>query len=135
MANSQVGGDTHNKDSIYVQSGTSGGGSAGGQYVFADLTELDAIIATLQTEIDDITGDDWYFLKAIREANAPADDLMSNGQVNAYRAALEKGRQHNKAVLAYAENQLTKLQAARQSYTESETNSAETYDGIGEGIP
>lgn len=136
MANSPSdSGGTVSDTSIYVPANATGGSGTGGQYVFADLTELDAIITTLQTEIEGVRDDARYFRDAIRQATAPAGDLMSQRQVNAYRAALEKGGEHNKAVLTYLENQLAKLQAAHQSYAETEAASVKRFHGTGEEIP
>ncbi|MPZ84080.1 MAG: hypothetical protein GEV28_28270 [Actinophytocola sp.] len=121
--------------SSYVPYGASGGGGAGGQYVFANLEEIDGIITDLEAIKNDIRDDERYFRQAIRLATRPAEDMMSNGQVEAYHASLRKGWQHNKAVAAYAENQLAKLRAARQTYVDTDSGAADrlrNIDGVGE---
>jgi hypothetical protein len=121
--------------SIYMPYGASGGGGAGGQYVFADVDEIDGIITDLETELEDVQGDERYFQQAIDLATPPAEDMMSAGQVDAYRASLQEGWQHNKAVAAYAENQLAKLRAARQAYVDVDSGAANqlrNIDGVGE---
>lgn len=130
MANSPSSSDAHNDTSPYMPYGATGGGGGGGQYLFTDLPELDSITTALATEIEDVRNDDRYFREAIRLATPPADDQMSRGQVEAYKAALQEGWDHNKAVLAYMENEHAKLQAARQAYAETDTGSAETLGNI-----
>lgn len=117
--------------SIYLPYGASGGGGAGGQYVFANLEEIDSIITDLEAELIDIQDDDRYFEQAIARATPPAQDMMSTAQVEAYCASLRKGRQHNKAVAAYAENQLMKLRAARQTYVDTDSGAAERLRNVG----
>lgn len=111
--------------SIYKPYGASGGGGASGQYVFANIEEIDSIITNLEAELADILDDERDFEQAISLATPPADDVMSVGQVNAYVAALHKGWLHNQAVAAYADNQLAKLRAARQEYVDTDSNAAE----------
>lgn len=118
--------------SIYMPYGASGGGGAGGQYVFANIEEIDSIITDLETELVDIIEDDLYFQHSIRLATPPAEDTMSVGQVDAYVAALQQGWQHNKAVTAYAEGQLAKLRAARQMYVDADSGAAERLQDIDE---
>lgn len=118
--------------SIYMPYGASGGGGAGGQYIFANLEEIDSVITDLEAELTDILDDDQYFRQAIALATPPAEDHMSTAQVDAYRASLQEGRKHNQAVAAYAENQLTKLRAARQTYAEKDAGSAERLRNIDE---
>ncbi|MFC4853596.1 hypothetical protein [Actinophytocola glycyrrhizae] len=112
------------RPSWYMPYGASGGGGADGQYVFTDLDELDGIITELEEIAVEVRDDLWYYDQAIGLATPPAEDVMSRGQVAAYIASLEAGREHNKAMLGYAENQLAKLQAARHTYAENDSGAA-----------
>lgn len=47
--------------SIYMPYGASGGGGAGGQYVFANVEEIDSIITDLEAVKTEIRDDDQYF--------------------------------------------------------------------------
>lgn len=116
--------------SIYMPYGASGGGGAGGQYVFVNVEEIGSIITDLEVIKNEIRADERYFRQAIRLATPPAEDEMSTGQVAAYRAALREGWQHNQAVASYAENQLVKLRAARQTYIDTDSGAAERLPNV-----
>jgi hypothetical protein len=92
----------------------SGGGGTGGQFMFANLDELDRVIARWEEERDGILAD----REAIREAYdtiaPPAGDMMSNVQVGASQASLANMYQHNNAMLRYAENYIAKLRSSRE---------------------
>ncbi len=109
------------RPSWYKPYGASGGGGADGQYVFTDLDELDAIITDLEEIKNELEEDDRYYDQAIDLAMPPADDVMSRGQVEAYIASLRVGQNHNAAMAVYAESQLDKLRAARQTYDGNES--------------
>jgi hypothetical protein len=115
---------------MYMPYGASGGGGADGQYVFTNLDEIDSIVTDLEAIKNEIRDEDRDFDQAIVLATPPAEDIMSVGQVDAYVAALQEGREHNKAVAAYAENQLIKLRAARQAYIESDFSAAERLQNV-----
>jgi len=112
--------------------GAHGGGGAGEQYVFANVEEIDSIITDLEAIKKEIRDDDQYFDQAINLATPPADDVMSVGQVDTYVAALQEGWEHNRAVAVYAQNQVAKLRAARQAYTETDSGAAEQLRDIDE---
>jgi hypothetical protein len=95
-------------------------GESGGRFVFADLDELDSIIADLETLRVDIAADDEDFVDAIGTANPPARDDMSQLQADAYRESLRRARRHNASMLAYVVGQLEKLRAARNAYANAD---------------
>lgn len=60
----------------YVITG-SGGGGAGGRYVFANLEDLDGVLAELETLRDDIRKDGEKLLRAQQLIEPPGEDIMS----------------------------------------------------------
>lgn len=113
----------------YLQYGSGGGD---GQYVFADLEQLDGIIAALDAELCEMREDDRLFQQAISLIDAPAADHMSVAQVKAYRSSLRIGWRNHKEMVDYVENQFVKLRAARQAYEDSDTVAAERLRDISE---
>lgn len=112
-----------------------GAGGSGGQYVFADLAEIDGIIADLEELTTGIHSEDEAYAQAIRLAAPPAEDYLSVEQANAYVAALEKGRSHSRAMAGYADDMLAELRAARQAYADSDATSAAQLRNAGEPGP
>ncbi|MPZ81805.1 MAG: hypothetical protein GEV28_15960 [Actinophytocola sp.] len=94
----------------------SGGGGAGGNYVFADLDELDAIIDEWTAIRDGVQADGRKLLQAQQLIVAPAKDLMSQLQPAAMNESLTKAIGHNAAMADYADGYVQKLQAARAQY-------------------
>jgi hypothetical protein len=92
----------------------SGGGGTGGQFMFASLDELDAVITKWEEERDGILADRDAIYKAYDHLEPPAADDMSNEATNASRDSLANLFQHNNAMLRYAENYIEKLKASRE---------------------
>ncbi|MGB3444001.1 MAG: hypothetical protein WBA97_35135 [Actinophytocola sp.] len=92
----------------------SGGGGAGGQFMFANLEELDAVIAKWEEERDGILADRQAIHEALDGIAEPAGDTMSQFQANASRDSLSNMFQHNNAMLRYAENYIEKLYESRE---------------------
>lgn len=101
-----------------------GGSSGGGGYVFADLAELDAVIAEWVNLRDGIQADGRKLLQARELIEPPAKDLMSQWQPAATRESLSKAIEHNEAMRDYANTYVEKLQAARVQYTAGDEESA-----------
>lgn len=102
----------------------SGGGGAGGRYVFANLGELDAIITAWEALRDRIFTRDGKFKRAISLITPPADDDMSKLQAHATVASLRKAQAHNLAMFTYVDGYVTKLKAARSQYEATDMASA-----------
>jgi hypothetical protein len=99
----------------YVITGSGGGGS-NGQYVFADLTELNSIKNEWTRIHDDILRDQVQLSRALRVVDPPAQDEMSTTQVHAVVDSLTLARRHNETMAAYASSYIDKLNAAQQQY-------------------
>ena len=103
----------------------SGGGGADGDYVFADLAELGALITEWTAIRDAIQVDGEKLVQARQAIYSPADDDMSKGQAQALIESLDKAQAHNDAMFAYADAYVEKLTAARERYaTDEEANVA-----------
>ena len=103
---------------------TYGGGGTGGKYMFANLQDLDAVI-TQWTEVYTAIGHDGEAIRTALELVAPpAEDDMSVGQANATRDSLTKLKEHNEAMRSYAEEYIKKLQASRDSMTNTDQGNA-----------
>ncbi|MGB3444935.1 MAG: hypothetical protein WBA97_39870 [Actinophytocola sp.] len=116
----------------YVITG-SGGGGADGDYVFADLAELDSIITEWTALRDTIQVDGRKLAQAQQAVYSPADDDMSRGQAKALVESLDKARTHNDAMLAYADAYVEKLTAARERYAADEETNVARMRGVDEG--
>jgi uncharacterized protein with von Willebrand factor type A (vWA) domain len=92
----------------------SGGGA--GTYLFADLAELDSVATQWRAERDKIFERNEKIRQAIDQVAAPAEDLMSVGQADAFRGSLEKLQEHNQALFDYADSYVNKLVATRNYY-------------------
>lgn len=102
----------------------SGGGGADGDYVFADLAELGALITEWTAIRDAILSDGEKLLQAQQAIYSPADDDMSRGQAKALIESLDKAQTHNDAMFAYAHAYVEKLTAAREQYASDEESNA-----------
>ncbi|MFC4854603.1 hypothetical protein [Actinophytocola glycyrrhizae] len=116
----------------YVVTG-SGGGGANGDYVFADLAELGALITEWAAIRDTIETDGLNLLLARQQIFSPADDDMSKGQAEALVESLVKARTHNKAMFDYANAYVEKLTAAREQYAADEELNVARMRGVDEG--
>jgi hypothetical protein len=111
---------------------TAGGGGTGGQFMFADIGELDAVIKQWETEYEAIVKDGQTIFQAAGLIEPPAQDGMSVGQADATRQSLIKLREHNEAMKGYAEGYIKKLKASRASMANTDQGNAaqlNTVDG------
>jgi hypothetical protein len=99
----------------YVLTGSGGGGN--GDFVFASLDELGALIAEWEALRDEIKRDVAGFTQAQYQTNvAPAEDTMSRQQASAVNESMSKAMSHCHAMRAYADSYLAKLTAVREQY-------------------
>jgi hypothetical protein len=91
-----------------------GGGGTGGQFMFADLAELDGVITEWETERDGIEADRDAIDVAMGLIAEPAGDMMSAGLTSTSKQSLEAMKNHSGAMLDYANEYLNKLYASRQ---------------------
>lgn len=82
--------------------------------------------------MDDIRQDDHRLRRTAAVITPPAKDYMSTGQADAVITLLDKAQVHNEAMVIYADNQLAKLQAARQTYAATDDEAAQRLRGIDE---
>lgn len=93
---------------------------AGGRYVFANLAELDQVIAEWQSLREGIQTDGDRLKQAMQMIRPPAEDIMSRVQAEATVRSLRKAVSHNKAMLDYTDTFIAKLHAARVAYASNE---------------
>lgn len=107
---------------------------AGGQYLFADLAELDGVIAEWQDLITAIDQDQRQIIDALAGPRQAAADGVSDANSSRTVAVLDGMREHNMTLLQYADAYVEKLVAARAAMASTEeTNEARiTAVGIGE---
>ena len=98
--------------------GTGGGG--GGQFVFADLAELDSVTAQWRAERERVQQDGQKLTEALALCNPPADDMMSHFQASSLKNSLSAALEHNKAMFDYADGYVQKLEASRASMATTE---------------
>ena len=98
---------------------------AGGSYMFADLAELDEIIARWINVRDGVQTDGDKLFQAQQLIVPPAQDFMSRLQPLAMNNSLDKALEHNAAMAAYADGYVQKLQAARAQYAAEDEESVE----------
>ena len=98
----------------------SGGGGAGGQFVFADLATLDTVIGRWTALRDRIDKRGRKIQGAKDLCNPPADDTMSHSQADAARNTMQKKLDHNAAMLAYADAYIGKLIDSRKAMQATE---------------
>lgn len=92
----------------------SGGGGTGGQFMFANLEELDGVISRWEEARDGLLDDREKIYNAYDHLEAPAADDMSTAATTASRDSVANMFQHNVAMLRYAENYIEKLKASRE---------------------
>lgn len=91
----------------------SGGGGQGGQFMFADLGELDGIITAWRDEVEDIKSDLRQIEKTTAVVARPAGDPMSTLHMATTRQSLLAMREHSRQMLEYAQGYLDKLEQTR----------------------
>lgn len=91
-----------------------GGGGTGGQYMFANVEELDGVITQWEQERDGIQADKDAIAETYYMINEPAGDSMSRQAATASRDSLANMWHHSDSMLRYAENYIAKLRASRQ---------------------
>ena len=100
--------------------------------MFADLAELDSVTAQWKAERDRIQQDHDNVLGAIRLCNPPAEDMMSHYQASRLRDSLTAARDHNQAMLNYADRYMQKLEASRVSMAWTEQDNTARLRTTGE---
>ena len=91
-----------------------GGGGTGGQFMFANLDDLNTVITRWETERDGIQADCDAIADAYWAIKEPAADPLSGEQAQASRDSLANMWSHSTAMLNYANNYIEKLKASRQ---------------------
>jgi hypothetical protein len=107
-----------------------GGGGTGGQFMFANLDELDGIIAKWKEERDGIIADRDAISDAYHMIKPPAGDTMSVGQTEASQNSLASMWQHSEAMLKYANDYIAKLYAARVQMATQDDGARETMRSV-----
>jgi hypothetical protein len=110
-----------------------GGGGTGGQYMFADLNELNGVITQWETELEAIKKDGQAIRQAAALVEAPAQDGMTIAQAEVTRTSLTTLREHNDAMRDYAQGYLDKLRASRDSIANNEANNVGTIKSADRG--
>lgn len=101
------------------------GGAAGGQFMFADLAELDSVLIQWKAERDRILNDTRVVKEAIALCNPPAKDVMSVYQAGALKRSLTAARDHHQAMLDYADAYVQKLEASKNAMADTEQENAD----------
>ncbi|ALG07896.1 hypothetical protein AOZ06_14100 [Kibdelosporangium phytohabitans] len=109
----------------------SGGGGAGGHYEFTSLAELDTIITELKSVADGIAQDGNKLHRTAEVIAPPAADIMSSLQTEATVTSIDAARLHNQQMLAAAEAEIAKLQAARTAYAQVEDDNTQSFHAGG----
>ena len=104
-----------------------------GSYVFADLEELDDIIAEWTAIQVRIENRGKKLSQAYGLITPPAEDVMSRLHAGYTRASLLKALKHNDAMRVYARTYVDKLTAARRQYADTERQAAAAIRRSGEG--
>jgi len=97
-----------------------GGGGAGGTYMFASLEELDAVIQQWKDLIEDIEADQHNIESAGIEANRPAGDQVSGDNFSRSSEVVQAMQKHNEKLLEYALHYVDKLQDCRTQMSTTE---------------
>lgn len=92
-----------------------------GKYVFADLDELDGVIAEWAGLHNRIKKHGIKLSQAVSLISAPARDQVSQVHATYTQESLTKAVVHNDAMRQFARSYLDKLTAARAQYAESES--------------
>jgi hypothetical protein len=107
-----------------------GGGGTGGQFMFANLAELDGVIAAWQRECDGIRADGLAIEEAMKTVARPAQDLMSIGMTSTSKTSLAAMKSHCDAMLTYTEEYLAKLRASRTQMATTEDGALARVRGV-----
>ncbi|MPZ85874.1 MAG: hypothetical protein GEV28_38055 [Actinophytocola sp.] len=90
-----------------------GGGGAGGTYMFASLEELDTVIGQWEELIEELKTDQVRIEDANGGLAEPAGDQVSGHNVSVSRETVAQMRKHNDTLLRYAAGYTAKLKASR----------------------
>lgn len=91
-----------------------GGGGAGGTYMFASLEELDSVIGQWEELIEELKADQVRIEDANGGLAEPAGDKVSGRNVSVSRETVAQMRKHNDTLLRYAAGYTAKLKASRK---------------------
>jgi len=109
---------------------SAGGGGTGGQFMFASVAELDAVIAQWKDQRQAIFEDGEKIKQAGGTFVPPAGDGMSGGMVNATTTSLNALWKHNQEMYKYADEYIHKLEASRASMTNTDHSGKSTMDNV-----
>lgn len=107
-----------------------GGGGTGGQYMFASIADLDAVIAQWKDQREAILADGQKIQQAAGAIYAPAGDGMSGGMTDTSLQSLDALYQHNRAMFKYADDYIRKLEASRASMVNTDQSGKSTMDNV-----
>ena len=102
-----------------------GGGGGQGQFMFADLAELDEVLGMWEQQLEEIGGDYKEINSALELIQNPAGDLMSRFQAETSRVSLEAMREHNIEMGKYTADYINKLRSSRQEMANQDTSGAD----------
>lgn len=109
---------------------SAGGGGTGGQFMFASLAELDAVIAQWKEQKESIFQDGQKIQQAAGAIVAPAEDGMSGGMKDTSLSSLKALYHHNQEMFKYAEAYVQKLEASRASMVNTDQSGKSTMDNV-----
>jgi hypothetical protein len=109
---------------------SAGGGGTGGQYMFASLADLDAVIAQWKEQRQAIYDDGQKIQQAAGAIVAPAEDGMSGGMSDTSLASLDALYKHNREMFKYADDYVRKLEASRASMANTDQSGKSTMDNV-----
>lgn len=108
-------------------------GSAGsGEYVYADLGELDEIISGWETQGDDVRIDENLLTDAYFSLTPGTADVVTTHYFAALGDTFDVFYQHTSEMSAYIAHHAAKLQASRQLIALTEDGIAATYSVDGD---
>lgn len=102
----------------------SGGGGAGGKYIFTDPAELRTIIGKWEEKAQTIGDYGRQIRQAIWDIEPLAQDDASNGMAKKTRESLTSMAKHNEAMQKYAHGYIKKLRSALADIEQNEQDSA-----------
>lgn len=112
----------------------SGGGGATGQFVFANLDELNAVLHEWEDLAKEIGDHQKVTVQIQRLCNPPAEDMMSHYQAEAGKKTADAKLDQDTALLAYAQAYVDKLAGCRNAMAATEQGNADRLRGAGEDL-
>jgi hypothetical protein len=109
---------------------TAGGGGTGGQFMFANVAELDSVISQWKDQREAIYADGVKIRQAMDVIVAPAGDAMSGGMANSATTSLDVLFRHNQEMRKYADAYIQKLEASRMSMANTDLSGKTTIGNV-----